>query len=74
MNLQAHAGIDFQHLFLQFIQTGGCQPLQLTQQVQCNGLFGPSGTVFDLDRHPEALACATEALNTLGAPLDNTWP
>ena len=56
-------------LLLQFLQSGGREPIQLTQQVQSHRALSAAGPVFHLDRQTQSFAHAGKALNPLSSPL-----
>ena len=45
------------------------EPLQLTQEMQCNRLLGTTGAVFHLDGYSKTFTHAAEALNALCTAL-----
>ena len=68
-----HAELDArvhdQHLLIELVKPHGCEPLELTQEVQGNRLLGTTGAVFDLDGYSKTFTNTAEALNALCTAL-----
>ena len=63
------ARVHDQHLLIELIKPHGCEPLELTQQMQRNRLLGTTGAVFHLDGYSKTFTHAAEALNALCTAL-----
>ena len=63
------ARVHDQHLLIELVKPHGCEPLELTQEMQGNRLLGTTRAVFDLNGYSKTFTNAAETLNTLCTTL-----